>query len=81
MTQQQAEILGVPEVARYYGKTEAAIRQARARGDEWLPPAFKVAGRIGWRRVDIEKAVEKLVSGAEKEAAKAKGAKRAAAAT
>lgn len=73
---EQAEILRVTDVARYYNKTEAAIRQARARGDEWLPPAFKIGNRIAWRRADIEKSVAKLAGQAEQDAAKLKASKR-----
>lgn len=48
------DVLYVPEMARKFGKTEAAIRQAVNRGAEWLPRPFKLGTRIAWRVADVD---------------------------
>ena len=44
-------LLSVPEVARYLGRSPAAIHAARTRGT--LPPGVLVAGRRYWREDEI----------------------------
>jgi len=54
MSQQQPDVLYVPDLARKLGRTESAIRTAVNRGAEWLPPSFPMGRRLAWRRVDVE---------------------------
>jgi predicted DNA-binding transcriptional regulator AlpA len=49
-----ADVLYLADVAKLYGRTEAAIRSANARGAPWLPAPFKLGRRLAWRRVDVE---------------------------
>lgn len=50
-----ADILYVADMAKKYGKTEAAIRQAVSRGADWLPKPFRMGNRIAWRAVDVDR--------------------------
>jgi predicted DNA-binding transcriptional regulator AlpA len=58
MAKQPAEILYIPDVAALLGKTETAIASAHKRGQ--IPGAFKLLGRVAWRRSSIEAWIEAL---------------------
>ena len=47
------QLLGVADLAARWGKTEAAIRKARARRQP-LPPAIKIGNSVLWRLSDVE---------------------------
>lgn len=50
----ESDLLYVADMAKKYGKTESAIRQAVLRGDDWVPQPFRVGKRMAWRRDDVE---------------------------
>lgn len=52
---QSADVLYVPDIARKFGRTEAAIRMAVNRGAEWLPKPFKQGSRIAWLAEDVDR--------------------------
>lgn len=52
---QSADVLYVSDMARKYGKTEAAIRMAVTRGADWIPKPFKMGSRIAWRAEDVDR--------------------------
>ncbi len=54
----QPEILYIPDVAALLGKTESAITSAYRRGQ--IPGAFKLLGRVAWRRSSIDEWIESL---------------------
>lgn len=60
---EQKQVLNVAEVAAVFGRTEASIRHALARRALWLPPAFKMGSRWGWRRKDVDDHLRKLADG------------------
>jgi predicted DNA-binding transcriptional regulator AlpA len=43
------EVIYIPEFARMFGRTEAAISKAISRGCHDLPVPFKIGHRYAWR--------------------------------
>lgn len=53
-------VLGVRDVARLLGRTPTAIYRAIDRGADWLPRPFRMGGRLGWLRKDVENHVRMM---------------------
>lgn len=50
------DLLTIEQFASILGRTPAAIRQAKSRGQ--LPPAARILGRPMWRRAVVEQWIE-----------------------
>jgi predicted DNA-binding transcriptional regulator AlpA len=44
----EPEFLLLPEMAKFMGRSEPAIRSALSRGDDWLPKPDRQGGRLCW---------------------------------
>lgn len=52
MSEREDDIIGVPELAAIIKRPEGTLRQWRHRG--YGPRSFRIGGRIGYRRSDVE---------------------------
>jgi predicted DNA-binding transcriptional regulator AlpA len=59
----EPELLFVPEMARFMGRSESAIRTAASRSAEWMPRPIKQGGRICWRLETVRQFIRDYESG------------------
>lgn len=53
MSETQAEIIHIPDLAKIMNRTESSIRSAISTGADWVPPSFRMGKRICWRRESV----------------------------
>jgi predicted DNA-binding transcriptional regulator AlpA len=53
-----SDLLDVQDLAEIYKTTPKGIHSRRSRSPETLPPAFKLGGKIVWRRSTVDTWIE-----------------------